>query len=359
MKFTIDTKILSDALRIAAVATMGGRTTLPILGNIKIEAEKDQIILSTTNLEIYVRQKLAAKVKKEGATTAPFQILSQLVSEMQGSETTLSQQDGVIEFKSGKATAELETLDAKEFPEPLPTSGDGVDCTAMDIIRPFQMLSHAISTETSRYALQGININDKGEFVATDGRRIALFTGVKLTNENIIIPDAFIRAILKIDPDGAIKVFAGNGTIAVVNEKIDICAKLIEAKFPDGPREVMQKFKADKALSCNRKELLRALRFCSIGALRPGSGLYISGKGKEVEVSQPGKSVVPVLGSELGGQPEVSIKLNEIFLIGALEVLDGEDCRIRVSDGVPRMMVEEGKHKELINPMVTPETKKP
>lgn len=351
MKFTIETKALADALRIASVATSGGRTSIPILGNIKIEAEKEQIILSTTNLDIYVRQKLLAKVKKVGATTAPFQILSQFVSEMQGSETSLALQDGVLEFKSGKATAELETLEAKEFPEPLPTSGDGVDCDAMDILRPFQMLSHAISTESSRYALQGINVNDKGEFTATDGRRIAVFAGVKLTKENAIIPDAFIKAILKIDPDGKVKVFVGNGTVALVSDTIDICAKLIEAKFPDGPREVMQKFKADKALSCNRKELLRALRFCSICSPLKNPGLYISGKEKEVEVSQPGKAVVSVLGSELGGQPEVSIKLNEVFLIGALEVLDGEDCRIRVQDGDLHMMVEEGKFRECILPM--------
>lgn len=318
MKFTIETKALSEALRIASVATMTGRSPLPILGNIKIEAIKDQIILSTTNLDIYVRQKLSAKVKKEGATTVPFSILSQLVARMQASTISIEQQKGAIEFKSGEVQAELETIDASEFPDPLPSSGEGVECDAADILIPFRKVFHAASDDTSRYALMGVNVNGEGEFIATDGRRIALWSGVKLTSESVIIADAFVRAITKIEPEGKVKVFVGSGAITLVSKDVDVGAKLLEATFPDGPKSVMVAFKCDQFLSCGRKPLIHALETCSIFSPLKNPGLYVTGNGKEVEVSQPGKALASVLGTELAGQPKLSFKINEHFIISAL-----------------------------------------
>lgn len=351
MKFEIETKALEAALRIASTATMTARSTLPILGNILIEAKEGQLILSTTNLDIHVRQKLSAKITQEGATTAAFSILSQLVSRMQSSSVSIEQQKDSIQFKCGEVVAELETLDAGEFPGQLERSGIGIECEAEDITKPFTMISHAISQDASRYALMGINVNARGEFTATDGRRIALFSGVTISEESVIIPDVFIRAMMKIDPKGLCEVFIGNGAITLVSQDIEICSKLIEATFPDGARRVMADFKSDKALSCGRKPLIHALQTCSIFSPSKNPGLYIAGKGKEIEVSQPGKAQVSVLGTELSGQPKICLKLNEQFLIQALEVLAGDDVRLRITDGTSPVMIEEGKFKEIIMPM--------
>lgn len=350
MKFTIETDALASALRIASVAVMGARSTLPILGNIKIEATGEQITLSTTNLDIYVIQKLAAKVEKEGATTAPFSILSALVGRMQASKIAIAlTKDGLV-FKSGDFTAALETLDASEFPAPVPTTGNGVECEATDILKPFGMLAHAMTTQESRYVLMGINIAPKGEFVASDGRRIAVYAGKELTEQSVIVPDVFVRALLKIEPSGSVKVFIENGHITLAFEEIRMTSKLIKGNYPNWRVNVPKK--TDKALSCGRKQLIHALQTCSIFCHAKTPGLNLSGKGKEIEVSQPGKASERILGTELEGQPEITIRFNEAFLIAVLDVLDGENVRIQVSDGSAPAIIEEGNFKEIIAPML-------
>lgn len=351
MKFTIQTDALAKALRIASVATMSGRSTLPILGNIKIEAKGEQIILSTTNLDIYVTQKVDAKVKEEGATTAPFSILSQLAGKMEAKQILITEQKGVLEFKCDDDLAEIETLPAEDFPGPLARSGEEIECNATDITIPFQKVFHAISTEATRYVMQGINLSPEGEFTATDGRRIAMFLGIKLSNDNVTVPDVFIRAIAKIEPKGQVKVFVGGGAITLISDDIEICGKLIEGNFPTGPRTVMGEFQADKVLSCGRKGLIRSMRVCEIATNSRNPGLFISGNGKEVEVSEPGKALSSLLGTELSGQPEVKVRVNEQFMIAALETMEGEDVRIQLSKECRHILVEEGKFREIIMPM--------
>lgn len=357
MKFTIKTDALASALRIASVGVvMGGRSTLPILGNILIEAKGSQIILSTTNLDIYVIQKIDAEVKEDGATTAPFTILSQLVGRIQSSKieietgSSIESQNALI-FKSGEFTGALETLEASEFPPPVPTKGEGVDCEAQDILKPFSLLAHAMSVDSSRFALMGINIAPKGEFAASDGRRLAFFTGKDFTSESVILPDSFVRSVLKIAPEGEIKVFIGSGHVTIISKDVEITSKLVEATYPNFSQAIPKRTK--QAFLCGRKSLIHALQTCSIFSHVKTPGLNIVGLGKEVEVSQPGKASERVMGTELAGQPEITIKLNEKFLIDTLEVLEEENVRIQITDATSPVMIEEGKFKAVIMPMRT------
>lgn len=358
MKFEIQTKEFTDALRIASVAVLEGGRTLPILGNIKIEAKDDQVILSTTNLDLYVIQKLPAKVSKEGATTAPYSILSQLVNRMESSSIFITLSKTEIEFKSGDVTALIETLDASEFPPPLPQDRTApVECDAVDIIKPFQMLAHAISKDTSRYLLTGINYapskKGAGDFAATDARRIVTYSGIKLAEEDVIIPDVFVNATLKVQPEGRISVIISNGIMTIISSEIELSAKLIEGKFPNWREPIPDRSKS--AFSCGRKALISALQTCAIFTKRQTPGLQLAGKGKEIEVSQPGKVTAMVLGTELSGQPDVSIILNSTHLIETLNVFEANDIRIQYTDENKPVLIEEGPLRAVLNRMIPPQ----
>lgn len=351
MKFTIQTDALAAALRIASVATMSGRSTLPILGNIKIEAKGEQVILSTTNLDIYVIQKVAAKVEKEGATTAPFSILSQLVGRMQSSGIQIEMVKKEMEFRSGDLFASLETLEAIEFPPPVERSGDGVKCDAADILIPLETVQHAMGTDASRYVLMGVNIAPDGAFIATDGRRLAIYAGIPLTKESATLPDQFIRAILKIQPEGEIQVFVGNGHVIVESDKVEITAKLIEGTFPPNAKKLTPK-SGKIAFSCGRQTLINSLRTCAIYNAPKTVGIVLTGKDKEIEVSHSSRRAIElILGTELSNQPKLCIKFNEQFLIDALEVLKEDNARIQVTDELSPALIEEGKFKAIIMPL--------
>jgi len=346
MKFTTETKLLAEALKIAAVAAMDARS-IPILGNVKIEVSDDQIVISTTNLDLYVIQKVPAKVSEPGAVTASFSILSQLINRLQSSETKIESGENQIEVESGEVLASLETLDADDFPLPLKVAAEGVKCDAGDLLKPFTALIHAISTDTSSYYLMGINVAGK-ELAASDRRRVASYRGdVELSSDSVILSDVFVRAVLKIQPQGEIRFVITEGNAILVGENIEIQSKLIEGNYPNWKQNVPQK--NGKAFACDKKALVDALQTCSIFAGRQNQpGLVLTGKGKEIEVAMPGKARAMVLGNELCGQPKVSVRINERYLLDALNVVEKEDVRINVIDGHSPVLIEDGAFQSVI-----------
>ena len=58
------------------------RSTLPVLGNILIEARGSQLRLAATNLEIGINCWIGAKVDDEGAITVPARLLSDFVNSL-------------------------------------------------------------------------------------------------------------------------------------------------------------------------------------------------------------------------------------------------------------------------------------
>lgn len=352
MKFTIQTDALAAALRIASVATMSGRSTLPILGNIKIEAMDEEIALTTTNLDLYVIQKIPAKVAQVGVTTVAFSLLSQLVTQMESKEIGITLNKKMLEFKSGDFHAPaIETLDASEFPGPLPQNRDAkVSCEAEEIMRPFSLLAHAIHDSDQRYLLQGINLSpskDGTEFAATNGVRLVFYRGAGITKDNVIIPEAFVKAILKIDPKGDAQCIISDGVITIIAEGFEISSKLIEGNFPNWRKIVPDR--SDKAFGCGRKPLIAALQKCAIFVKPQTPGIEIRGKGKEIEVSQPGKATAMILGTELAGQPDMAIRLDAFFLIQTLGVFEGDNIRIQLKDADSPILIEEGPLSAVIN----------
>ncbi|MEY2500604.1 MAG: polymerase subunit beta [Verrucomicrobiota bacterium] len=355
MKFTIETKVLADALKIAATA-VAARTTLPILSNVKIEAANNIVTLSTTNLDIHVKQRVAAKVLQDGATTAPLAILSQLVNRLQATETEIEWANKIIEVRSGEVLASLETLPSDEFPPPTAMKGEPVECDAADIQKPFAMLAHAMSHDQTQYALNGINLSPNGkgtDFAATNRSRMAIYHGQKLTTESVIVPDNFVAAIHKIQFGDKIKVTISDGSIRVASENVEVTALLIEASYPRWQNVVPKR--SDKAFSCGRRPLIDSLRTCAIFTERQTPAIQLSGKGKEIEVSQPGKATALVMGTELAGQPDLTIRLDVNYLIDALSVIESENVRIQLQDAQSPILIEDGAFAAVINRMRMPE----
>lgn len=352
MKFTIDTKALADALNVAAVAIMN-RTTLPILGNVKIEAGDSTAIFSASDLDLWVTAKRPAESEQTGAITVPFDLLHSLVARLRSTQTEFELVGKELHLRSGEVNAIFETLPADEFPPAPPQNKkEAVECSAKDLREPFSKLSHAMSKDSSSYALMGINVSGNGNgsaFVATNRRRLALFKGVSLTKDNIIIPDVLVRAFLKIDPTGDLKVIIGDGLISVVASDSELICKLVEAKYPNW--ETVVPDKSETFFSCDRKDLIEALRTCAVFSERETQALSIVGKGKEIEVFKDDKIKARILGTELAGQPKLTVRFNFSFMLDALNVLENQNVRIQCGDGATPMLIEEGAFKSVVMPM--------
>ena len=70
MKLSLTQENLARALAVTGRA-ISNRSSLPILSNVLLTAEKNRLRLSATNLEIGVHYWIGAKVEQEGTLTVP------------------------------------------------------------------------------------------------------------------------------------------------------------------------------------------------------------------------------------------------------------------------------------------------
>ena len=178
MNLTIAKEQIINGLQ-AVQNVVSTRTTLPILSNVLLRAEGDGLNLTATDLDVTISCAVEAKVKKPGASTGARQTLFGIVRELSNSEIDLEvDEKNVCSIRSGPSFYKINGLSADEFP-PLPEfKEDKKVVLPQETVRAMlKKTSFAISTDESRYVLNGIFISLKDHkmtMVATDGRRLAL-----------------------------------------------------------------------------------------------------------------------------------------------------------------------------------------
>src|SRR3954451_8992776 len=178
MKFKINRDHFANGLA-QVLNVVGSKATMPILSNVLIEAEKDHISLSTTNLDLGIRCKIKAEVKETGAVTLPVKRLATIVRELPNVDVSLdASPNHQVKLTSGGSTFRIMGIGKEEFP-PLPEFGEekAYSLEQTELATMLKSVAYAQSTDETRYILNGVYFNFKDgklSLVATDGRRLAL-----------------------------------------------------------------------------------------------------------------------------------------------------------------------------------------
>src|SRR5258706_12035379 len=178
MNLTISKEQIINGLQ-AVQNVVSTRTTLPILSNVLIKAEGDRLEFTATDLDVTISSSVEAKVKKPGASTVPVKKLFGIVRELNNAEIDMEvDEKNNCTIQSGASFFKINGLSADEFP-PLPKfKEDKKVVIPQETMRNMlKKTSFAISTDETRYVLNGIFFSLKGSkltMVATDGRRLAL-----------------------------------------------------------------------------------------------------------------------------------------------------------------------------------------
>lgn len=183
MKFTIErAKLLKTLSHVQSIVEK--RNTIPVLSNVRIEAMEDGISFKATDMDTEITEIVDAKTAETGATTAPAHMLYDIVRKLSdGSdvELTFPDEKGQLTIASGRSKFSLSTIGVEDFPvisgDKLPVNFAMGKDELKDVIDRTQF---AVSTEETRYYLNGLYIHAKNEgeakvlrVVATDGHRLA------------------------------------------------------------------------------------------------------------------------------------------------------------------------------------------
>ena len=117
MKFVIKKEDLYNAIKIVERAT-SQKAVQPVLYNILIEAEDNQIKLTATDLVLTVITKADAQVENSGKITLPAKKLNEIVSKLGNDLVTFEMEEGstIVNIACGKSKFDIIGISASEFP---------------------------------------------------------------------------------------------------------------------------------------------------------------------------------------------------------------------------------------------------
>lgn len=313
---------------------VSARSTLPILSHLLIEAKKEHLQITATDLELGISTQVQAEVAEEGSVAIPgkriYDLLRDLPSEMIHLIAKKNQQ---MTIECGKRLFKVMGLPREEFPK-LPSVG-GSDTLMIDqgVLQAMLSLTHfAVSKDESRYVLTGILFVIKNSWlrlVSTDGRRMSMVEReAKITHpadHQWIVPEKALLELNRLLVENApAKIFIKENQIAFDLGSTVLLSRLIEGKFPNYEQVIPPQ--SPNKLTVQREEFLMAARRISLWSTQESPSIRLDLKADQLVLSKQ----TPELGEaheELPVRytgPEFSVGFNPTYLIDVLkELQDG------------------------------------
>jgi DNA polymerase III subunit beta len=323
------------------------RTTLPILSNVLLRAEEGRLELTATDLDVTVACGVEAKVTTPGSSTVPVKTLLGIIRELSSPEIELNvDEKNACSIQSGASFYKINGLAADEFPPLIKLADDRMIVLQQATFKGMlKKTSFAISTDESRYVLNGIFISFKDHkmtMVATDGRRLALADEEVDVSEQsqgeFIIPAKTVNELNRLLQDkGEVEIrFAENqASFTLKNEKggsILIITKLIEGNYPNYRQVIPAETKERVPIA--REEFLHALRRAEIMTSEKSNSVKLSfGKNKlEITANSPevGEAKETIAINYKG--KEMAIAFNPKYVLDPLNALPDDEIYIELID---------------------------
>ncbi len=276
MKFIISNEQLGQLLT-KLQNVVAQKSTVPILSNLLIEAQNDELIITATDLTVGMRCYTEAKILEEGATTLPAKKFTQLIRELTAPhiEITTGAQE-ITEIKTPSSKFKLHGMSKNEYPSLPDLAGAAQFKIRQNQLKDmFFRTSFAVSREENRYVLTGVLMkiaNGLAVFAGTDGKRLAR-ASINIDIDpafkgEFIIPLKAVEEMQKnLQDDGEATIYLMNDKIAVEANQCVIITKLLSGEYPDINRVIPEK--SDTQVSLHREELISLLKQISLFTADP------------------------------------------------------------------------------------------
>ncbi|MBA5776056.1 DNA polymerase III subunit beta [Stappia sp. F7233] len=336
------------------------RNTIPILSNVLLRSDGGQLRLKATDLDLEVTETVAALVERPGATTVPAHMIYDIVRKLpDGAQVQLetSTDNATLDIRAGRSRFALQMLPESDFPDLTAGEfGHVFTLTARDIRRLIDSTQFAISTEETRYYLNGIYLHtvqgaggDRFRAVATDGHRLAQAEipapSGSVGMPGVIVPRKTVGEIQKLleDPEAEVRIEISEAKIRITTGNVVLTSKLIDGTFPDYGRVIPQN--NDKRLQVDRDEFREAVdRVSTISSER--------GRAVKMALSE-GRLVLTVVNPDSGSATEelavdyeaepLEIGFNSRYLLDIAAQLQKDTATFRFADpGAPTLIQDDG-----------------
>ena len=280
---------------------------------------------------------------------------SQIVLESDGERAVLA-------IRAGRSRFTLQTLPESDFPDL--AAGEmthSFTLSAADMKRLIDRTQFAISTEETRYYLNGIYLHAAGSgkeqtlrAVATDGHRLAQFDlplpKSAIGMPGVIVPRKTVGEVQRLieDNEAEISIELSQGKIRFTLANVVLTSKLIDGTFPDYGRVIPQN---------NEKELIVDKRDFEAAVDRVST--ISSERGRAVKLAlSAGKLVLSVVNPDSGSATEeleveyasdpLDIGFNSRYLLDIAAQIQGDAAVLKLADPGSPTLVQDKANRDAL-----------
>lgn len=360
MRVTIERSAFLKALN-HVQSVVERRNTIPILSNVLVQATRDSVKLTATDLDIEIVETVKAEAAREGAATVPAHMLYDIVRKLpDGAQLELEQGPDAsrVAVRAGRSKFALQALPPEDFPDLSSGEfGNSFSLPAASLRFLVEKTRFAISTEETRYYLNGIYLHqargqDMLRAVATDGHRLAQ-AQVALPDgasgmPGVIVPRKTVLEILKLTEgeEGEVQVSLSSSKIRFTAGNLLLTSKLIDGTFPDYERVIPRN--NDKVLVTEAKEFAQAVDRVSTISLEKSRAVKLalsSGKLALVVNNPDSGSAEEEIAVDYGSDA-IEIGFNSRYLLDVASQITADSIRFEFQDAGSPTLVKDPKDEQ-------------
>jgi len=339
MKISTDQAHLFSGIQIISTV-VPPRATLPILSNVLLAAEQEELTLSATDLDISISTRVDVEVMQPGGVTVPARKLLQIVRELPDTKLVLETEGDRISLSSDQGHYVLTGIPADQFPS-LPTDVEGMTVQAdADLLRRMiEKTIFAASTDETNPVLNGVlwRIEDREgvgrmTMVATDGHRLARIV-MDLPEPvgeraEAILPPKVLHQLVRLISSGAElkKAIVGESFVVFDLGSTVLFSRVIEGPYPDFEQVIPKQ--NEKKLVASHDILVPAIRRVSILADAETHQVRLSLSENAMKLTSASRDI----GAEAREMLQVSYQAEDLeiaydasYLIDILRNMDSEE----------------------------------
>ncbi|MDO6500598.1 DNA polymerase III subunit beta [Photobacterium sanguinicancri] len=351
MKFSVEREHLLKPLQQVSGA-LGGRPSLPILGNLLLQVTDGWLSMTGTDLEVELVAKLALDGDYEaGAITVPARKFLDICRGLPDtSAIKIALEGDRVIIRSGRSRYTLATLPANDFPN-IDDWQSEVEMT----LQQGQMRQLIDSTQFSmahqdvRYYLNGMLFETDGQHlrsVATDGHRMAVCAiniEQELPSKQIIVPRKGVLELVRLldTPDAQVTIQIGNANLRATVNNFVFTSKLVDGRFPDYRRVMPQN--TTKTLEASCDDLRKAFARAAILSNEKFRGVRVNFVGNEMRITANNpeqEEAEEFLDVSYDGD-DLEIGFNVSYVLDVLNTLKCEQVRMSLSDANASALIED------------------
>lgn len=344
MKFKILKSDLYKHISIAQKA-ISNRTTIQILENIKFEAKNDELILSSTDMELSIETRVKCNVQEEGSALIKASIIGNIVNKMPQDEITISVDGENVNIKAQNSVFDIQGQSPSEYP-PLPEIDEQPLLTMKnsDLNMAIKETIFATSNDDTRLALTGVLFevsDDQIRFVGLDGYRMAIRTLSANVDEEVssIVPKRAFNELTKIIDEEETDIIVVDGHIVFINNDTKMYSRLISKNYIDYKK--LLNTSAETKVTVNRHDLIHSLERAQLLATGSAASLTkLTINDNTINISSNsefGKLDENVFAKQEG--QDIVIAFNTKYLLEGLKAIEDDEVSLHLNTALSPMNI--------------------